>query len=156
MNLKERTYLWYIALLRIYVGYYFLQQGVRKFQRDFPHGDWIGRQIGDVPNLDLYPWYKIFLMNYLVPHHELFGYLVVAGEILVGSCLLLGLFTRLSAFVGFFMVINYYLGHGMLRGGAVVAQEQTFVVSLIIFLLSNAGRALGLDGVIFRKARGSK
>ena len=45
MNLKERTYLWYIALLRIYIGYYFLQQGIRKFQRDFPKGDWIGRQI---------------------------------------------------------------------------------------------------------------
>ena len=35
MNLKERTYLWYIAPLRIYVGYYMLQQGIRKFQRIF-------------------------------------------------------------------------------------------------------------------------
>ena len=54
MNLKERTYLWYIALLRIYVGYYMLQQGIRKFQRDFPRGDWIGRQIGDLATIDLY------------------------------------------------------------------------------------------------------
>jgi len=61
MNLKERTYLWYIAILRIYIGYYLLQQGIRKFLRDFPKGDWIGRQIGDIPSLDLYPWYKHFL-----------------------------------------------------------------------------------------------
>ncbi len=154
MNLKERTYLWYIALLRIYCGYYFLQQGFRKFQRDFPRGDWIGRQIGDVPNLELYPWYKTFLLNYVVPHHELFGYLIVCGEILVGTCLLLGLFTRLGALVGLYMVMNYYFGHGMVRGGAVVAQEQIFVVSLAIVLLSNPGRALGLDGAIF--GRGSK
>jgi len=156
MNLKERTYLWYIALLRIYCGYYFLQQGLRKFHRDFPHGDWVGRQIGDVPKLDLYPWYKTLLMNYLVPHHELFGYLIVCGEILVGTCLLLGLFTRLSSLVGLFLVINYYLGHGILRGGATVAQQQIFTVSLIIFLLSNAGHALGLDGIIFGSGRGSK
>lgn len=156
MNLRERTYLWYIALLRIYTGYYFLQQGLRKFQRDFPHGDWIGRQIGDLPNLDLYPWYKKFLMNYVVPHHELFGYLIVFGEILVGACLLLGLFTRFSAFVGLIMVMNYYLGHGMVRGGAIMAQEQIFSVSLIIFLLSNAGRALGLDGIIFAQGKGSR
>ena len=36
MNLKETTFLWYVAVLRIYVGYYMLQQGIRKFHRDFP------------------------------------------------------------------------------------------------------------------------
>src|SRR5262245_41505974 len=150
MNLKERTYLWYIALLRIYIGYYLLQQGIRKFQRDFSHGDWVGRQIGDLATLDLYPWYKEFLLASAVPHHALVGNLVMCGEILVGGCLLLGLLTRLSAFIALFMLINYYLGPGMARGGATMAQQQTFIVSLIIFLLSNPGRALGLDGLIFR------
>src|ERR687891_244091 len=107
MNLKERTYLWYVAILRIYVGYYMLLQGIRKFQRDFPRGDWIGRQIGDLAAIDL--------------------------------------LTRLSAVVGLFMLINYYLGPGMARGGAMVAQQQTFIVSMIIFILSNPGRTLGLD-----------
>jgi len=149
MNLNERTYLWYIALLRIYVGYYMLTQGVRKFQRDFPKGDWIGRQIGDLATLELYPWYKQFLTGYVVPHSEIFGYLVTAGEIAVGACLLLGLLTRLSALVGLFMLINYYLGPGMARGGATLAQQQTFIIALIIFVLSNPGRALGLDGLLF-------
>jgi uncharacterized membrane protein YphA (DoxX/SURF4 family) len=150
MNLKERTYLWYIALLRIYIGYYLLQQGIRKFQRDFPKGDWIGRQIGDIATLPLYPWYKTFLQSYVVPHRELFGNLVMAGEILVGACLLVGLFTRFSAIVGLFMIVNYYLGPGMARGGAQLAQQQTFIVALIVILLSNAGGALGLDGLVFR------
>ena len=154
MNLKERTYLWYIALLRIYIGYYFLQQGIRKYQRDFPHSDWIARYIGDLPNLDLYPWYNKLLMTYVVPHHELFGYLIMVGEVLVGVCLVTGLFTRLSALVGLFMVSNYYLGHGVIRGGATLAQEQIFSVSLIIFLLSNAGRAIGLDGLFSAKSKG--
>jgi uncharacterized membrane protein YphA (DoxX/SURF4 family) len=149
MNLKERTYLWYIALLRIYIGYYMLTQGIRKFHRDFPKGDWIGRQIGDVATLDLYPWYKTFLQSYVVPHSELFGYLVMAGEIAVGACLLLGLLTRFSAFVGLFMLMNYYLGPGMARGGAQLAQQQTFIVSLAIILLSNPGRTLGMDGLLF-------
>lgn len=156
MNLRERTYLWYIALLRIYMGYYFLQQGTRKFQRDFPHGDWIGRQMGDVATLDLYPWYKSFLLNYVVPHHELFGYLVMTGEIMVGACLLLGLLTRFAALIGLFLVINYYLGPGMARGGAAVAQQQTFAVCSIVFLLSNPGRALGLDGLLFGRGKVSR
>ncbi len=44
-----------------------------------------------------------------------------------------------------------YLGHGRVRGGAIAAPQQFFTVSLIIFLLSNAGRALGLDGIIFKR-----
>ena len=156
MHFKEKTYLWYIALLRIYVGYYLLTQGIRKFQRDFPRGDWIGRQIGDLTNLELYSWYKKFLSEMVLPHQELFGYLVMLGEIAVGLCLLLGLFTRFATCVGLFMLVNYYLGPGMARGGAPMAQQQTFIVALIVFLLSNPGRALGLDGLIFRGGRGAK
>lgn len=153
MNLKEKTYLWYIALLRLYIGYYLLRQGILKFRRDFPHGDWIGRQIGDVANLDLYSWYKSFLLNYVVPHHELFGNLVMFGEFLVGACLLLGFFTRVAAAVGLFLMLNYMFGPGMAQGGAPLAQQQTFAVCMILFLLSNPGRVLGLDGLIFRRGK---
>lgn len=156
LNLKERTYLWYIALLRIYIGYYMLQQGIRKFLRDFPKGDWIGRQIGDLQTLELYPWYKQFLVNYVVPHHELFGYLVTFGEMAVGACLLLGLLTRFSAFMGLFLIINYFLGIGSVRGGAQLAQQQTFMVSLVIIILSHPGRTLGLDGLLFNKGKGAR
>jgi uncharacterized membrane protein YphA (DoxX/SURF4 family) len=149
MNLKERTYLWYIAILRLYVGYYFLLEGYRKYERSFPKGDWVGRQIGNISSLDLYPWYKRFLLDYVVPHQELFGYLVMIGQIAVGACLLLGLFTRFGAIVGLVMVANCFLGPGMARGSATMAMQQIFLVSLAIIVLSNPGRTLGLDGLLF-------
>jgi uncharacterized membrane protein YphA (DoxX/SURF4 family) len=126
-----------------------LTQGIRKFQRDFPKGDWVGRQIGDLATLDLYPWYKRFLTAYVVPHSELFGYLVTIGEITVGACLLLGLLTRVNALVGLFMLINYYLGPGMAHGSLMLAHQQILIIALMIFVLSNPGRALGLDGLLF-------
>jgi thiosulfate dehydrogenase [quinone] large subunit len=154
MNLKERTYLWYIVLLRLYVGYYLLFQGIRKYQRNFPHGDWIGRQIGDLSNVDLFSWYRNFLVEYVVPHAELFGYVVMAGEILVGTCLLLGLFTRISALVGLFMIVNYYLGPGMAHGGLLLAYQKIFTLCLAIIFLSNPGRTIGLDGLFASGSRG--
>lgn len=156
MNLKERTYLWYIAVLRIYVGYYLLWQGLRKYQGNFPKGDWIGRQLGDIASLDLYPWYKQFLLGYVVPHREFFGYLVMVGEIAVGACLLVGLFTRFSAVLGLFMLINYYLGPGMARGGAALAHQQIFILALAIFVLSRPGRTLGLDGLLFGRGKAAR
>jgi len=160
MNLRERTYLWYIAVLRIYVGYYLFFQGIGKFRHNFPKGDWIGRQIGDIASLDLYPWYKAFLQNYVVPRSELFGYLVMIGEIAVGVCLLLGLFTRLSALVGLVMLVNYYLGPGTARGGYLLAHQQLYIIALAIFVLAGPGRTLGLDALLSRgagaKGKGSK
>ncbi len=151
MNFRERTYLWYVVILRLWIGYYFLQQGIRKFLRDFPHGDWITRQIGELDKIDLYPWYKAFLATIVVSHRELFGYLVMTGEILVGLCLLLGLLTRFSSLVGLFLVLNYYLAIGMARGGATLAQQQTFIVCLIVLFLTNPGKTLGLDAWLLRK-----
>lgn len=156
MNFKERTYLVYLALPRIFVGYYLFFQGVGKYQRNFPKGDWIGRQIGDLAALDLYPWYKNFLLNYVVPHSELVGYLVMIGELAVGACLLLGLFTRVSAAVGLFMMVNYCLGPGMARGGYMLAFQQINIIALATFALAGAGRSLGLDGLLFRGGGGGK
>ena len=151
MNLKERTYLWYVVLLRLWIGYYLLQQGIRKYQRDFPHIDWIKAQIGELDKVEIYGWYKSFLMNTVVPHRELFGYLVMSGEILVGLCVLVGLLTRFSAIIGIFMLVNYFFGPCMARGGATLAQQQTFIVSLLVLTLANAGRTLGLDGLLFKR-----
>src|SRR5499427_10314385 len=82
MNLKAKTYLWYIVILRVYIGYYLLQQGTLKYLRSFPQSDWINRQIGDLNQVEIYAWYKSFLIDVVVPHRELFGYLVALGEIL--------------------------------------------------------------------------
>lgn len=152
MNLSERTYLWHVVLLRLWIGYYMLQQGINKYRRDFPHGDWIGRQIGDLGKIEIYPWYKSFLADVVAPNSVLFGNLVMWGEIAVGACLILGLLARWSSIVGLFMMVNYIFGPGMARGGAPLAQQETFSVAFLVFILSGPGRTLGLDGFLFRRA----
>ncbi|MCX5825517.1 MAG: DoxX family protein [Deltaproteobacteria bacterium] len=151
MNLKGKTYLFYIVILRLWIGYYFLQQGTRKFLHGFANSDWIGRQIGDLATIDIYSWYRSFLITIVNPHHVLFGYLITWGEIMVGLCLLLGIFTRFSSFIGLFIVLNFFFGPGMAKGGASFAQQQTFLVTLVVFILSNPGQTFGLDRFLFKR-----
>ena len=153
MNLKWKTSLWYIVILRVWVGYYFFQLGIKKLLHGFPNSDWIGRQIGDIATLDLYPWYKSFLLTIVVPHHVLFGYLVTFGEILVGASLFLGILTRISSCAGIFILLNLFFGIGMVKGGASLAQQETFILLMVVFILSNAGKTLGLDGYLFKSKR---
>jgi len=152
-NLGEKTYLWHVVILRAYIGGYLLYQGSRKFLRDFPHSDWVGRQIGDLIEVDLFSWYKDFLLSVVSLHEVLFGYLVMYGEILIGLSLILGLLTRFSSFMGIIMFINYVLGPGMARGGSTSGQTLTFLVSMIVLFLSNPGRTLGLDAFLFAKSK---
>lgn len=152
MNLSERTYLWHLVPLRLWIGYYMLHQGANKYLRDFPHSDWIERQIGDLAKVNLYPWYKTFLAETVIPNSVLFGKLVMWGEIAVGVCLVLGLLARWSSIVGLFMMAHYILGPGMARGGAPLAQQETFAVAFLVFILSSPGRTLGMDGIFARRA----
>ena len=151
LNVSEKTCLGYVLPLRLWIGGYLLYQGIRKYLRDFPNADWIKAQIGDLDKVELFAWYKSFLVDVVIPNRELFGTLVMYGEILVGLCLVLGLLTRFSSIVGLFMLLNYYFGPGMARGGATLGQQQTFIVSLVVLLLTNPGRTLGVDGFLFKR-----
>jgi len=151
LNLSEKTCLGYVVILRVYIGSYLLYQGIRKYLRDFPHGGWIERQIGKLNEVELFSWYKDFLSNVVTPNQELFGYLVMYGEILVGICLIIGLLTRFSAGVGIFMLANYMLGPGWARGASTYAQTQTFFIAMIVLFLANPGRTLGVDGFLFKR-----
>lgn len=151
LNLTEKTYAGYVVILRVWIGSYMLYQGSRKFLRDFPNSDWITRQIGEMGKVELFSWYKWFLTEIVIPNRELFGYLVMYGEILVGLCLVIGLLTRLCAGVGMFMFLNYMLGPGMARGASTLGQTQTFFVAMIVLFLTNPGRTLGVDGFLFKR-----
>jgi uncharacterized membrane protein YphA (DoxX/SURF4 family) len=153
--MSKLTNLWYIVPLRLWVGYYMLQQGIAKYKRDFPHGDWIGRQIGDVNTVETFEWYRKFLIDTVVTHKELFGQLVMYGELAVGVCVLLGLLTRYASIVGLFLMINYFCGVGFPKGGAPQAQQITFAVSFLVFILSSPGRVLGLDAMLFGSRGGA-
>jgi hypothetical protein len=75
MNLRQQTFLWYIVILRLYIGYYLLQQGILKYLRGFPQSDWINRQIGDLNKVEIFSWYKSFLINVVVPIGNCLGIL---------------------------------------------------------------------------------
>jgi hypothetical protein len=52
------------------------------------------------------------------------------------------------------MLVNYYLGPGTAKGGVMLAQQQMFIIALAVFVLSNPGRSLGLDGLLFSGGKG--
>lgn len=151
-NRHAETKLWHVAILRIFFGYYFFQDGLGKLTGGFTGPGvlekWLTTKAGAA-----FDWYKPFLTGVLIPHHQLVAGLITWGMILAGLTLLCGLLTRPAALVGIFMTLNFYLAKG--GGSPATTSDQAFMAGLLVVFLARAGRAYGLDGWLARRYPGS-
>jgi thiosulfate dehydrogenase [quinone] large subunit len=88
---------------------------------------------------DVQMWYATFLKATVLPHIVVWSNLVTMGELLVGLGLVVGLFTGLAAFFGFFMNLNFMLA------GAVSTNPILLVLALGIMLAHRVAGYWGLD-----------
>jgi len=97
-------------------------------------------------------WYKDFLQTTVLPHASGFATLQAYGEVVVGLGLVLGLFTPLTAVIGLALSLNYGLATQWMSFG-----QQGFhlllITSMVIFVVTGAGRVLGLDALLRRRLR---
>lgn len=140
---------WLWLLLRLYVGWEWLNAGWGKIQSPawtgsqagtalsgFINGA-LGKTAGDHPDVQV--WYAWFLQHLVLPYAGVWSYLVAWGELLVGVALILGLFTGLAAFFGSFMNANY------LMAGTVSTNPLLFIIATWLVLAWKTAGWWGLD-----------
>jgi thiosulfate dehydrogenase [quinone] large subunit len=140
---------WIWLILRLYVGWQWLEAGRGKLQSAAWTGGNAGAAItgfvtgaltktaGDHP--DVQGWYAWFLQVVVLPHAPLWSRLIAWGEVLVGVALIVGLFTGLAAFFGSFMNVNYLLA------GAVSTNPILFAIATWLVLAWKMAGWWGLD-----------
>jgi len=148
-NWEEETRLWYVALLRIFFGYYFLFDGLGKLTSGFTRPGVLEKRLLLWASETAFEWYKPFLKSVAIPHHQLFAQLIAWGMILAGLALLFGLFTRPAALAGIFMTLNFFLAKG--GGSPATTSDQGFIAGLFVVLLTRSGRSFGLDRWLARR-----
>lgn len=137
---------WFILALRLMIGYAFLYSGVSKVTASEPFSakgylmnvastngnplepffHWIGTT----------PW-MLDLVNVAVPW----------GEVLIGLAVMVGIFTRLSAFFGALMMLMFYFGNWSIDHGFINGDFAYMLVFLSVAAFG-AGRILGLDAYL--------
>ena len=91
-----------------------------------------------------------FVKDVVLPHFYFFAPQVYFSEVLIAVTLILGLFSRLGAFVGTLMAINLWLG--LYRSSAEWPWTYFFLIVIqITLLVQRPGRSLGLDAVLLRR-----
>ncbi|MFZ3043528.1 MAG: TQO small subunit DoxD [Minisyncoccia bacterium] len=139
--------LWFIV--RIYLGYAWFMAGYEKLinpawfgsgagaaMQGFVQGA-LGKTGGAHPDVSM--WYASFLQSTVVPHLTVWSNAITIGELAIGLGLILGLFTGVAAFFGFFMNLNFLLA------GTVSVNPIWLVLALGIMLARRVAGRWGLD-----------
>ena len=134
---KNRIFAVLLAILRIFIGYRWLSAGLSKIQGgSFEAGGFI-RAASE--NAAVPEWWAGFLQAVALPNEEIFSFLVMWGELLVGIALIAGIFTNFAALMGITMNLSF------LFSGAGMMDAQMAILTIFIAIAgSNAGR-YGLD-----------
>ncbi|MDL2343568.1 DoxX family membrane protein [Deinococcus sp. MIMF12] len=143
------------ALLRVYVGWQWLQAGWHKVTDPA----WVGPQAGTAvtgflqgalakttgerPSVS--GWYGSFIENFALPNATLFSYLVAFGEVAVGIALVLGLLTGVAAFFGGLMNANF------LFAGTLSTNPLLFILATWLVLAWRVAGWWGLDRWVLPK-----
>lgn len=136
-----------LTFLRIYLGMVFLVSAWPKVQQDF------------TPSLLLFleragqtahPFYLDFMSRVLVPNAGVIAVLVAWGELLVGTTLLLGLMTRLSATVALLLSLNSMLAQGAWLWTP-TSHNAAFACIALALIIGAAGRTFGVDAFLARR-----
>ena len=144
---KDTRAAWLWLPLRLYLGWSWLQHGLRKVTNpawtesgEALAGFWGNAVATDPKPVISVPWYREFIEAMLgAQAYTWFSDLVVYGELLVGVALILGAFTGIAAFFGAFMNWNYIMA------GSASTNALLLAIAVGVMLAWKVSGWIGLD-----------
>jgi uncharacterized membrane protein YphA (DoxX/SURF4 family) len=136
------------CLLRVIVGTMWWQQSLWKVP---PHYDWgLIHWMQEMVEHGSIQLQSDLVRDLVLPNIAIFGPLVYAIEVAIAVSLILGLATRLGAFLGALMAINLWLGLYNAPGEWPWTYMFLVVIQLVYFI-DPPGRSLGVDALLWRR-----
>jgi uncharacterized membrane protein YphA (DoxX/SURF4 family) len=141
--MNERIPLAFLVPLRLFCGVILVLEGWSKFQGDWLHGAPILNSLDGWVNAQKTYHFFLPVVQTARAHPKIFGTLVTVGELVIGASMVLGILTRLSAFLGAVMLFSFAFGAGQspVPPGNALLMGAIFV----LFIFAPPGRVLGFD-----------
>ncbi len=143
ITLSERSMIG-LALIRIFVGYLWFQQLSWKMPPSFQG---LHPYLVKEASHTILPGYGYIIQHVFLPNFILLATGTWTAELVVGLCLIFGIFTRFGALLSALLAIQLYLGLAFAPGEWYWTYGMIVLLGLVIATVP-AGRRLGLDQVI--------
>ncbi len=140
-----------ISFLRVFLGYYYLEQALHQFRGDYLSRPKLAAQITDIlPTLQTAGWYRNFLEVVVIPNWQVFAFAILGLQFAIAVSYIIGYVVRPMALVGVLLSFNLMI----LSGPQLTDLYKTFVAIHLIMAWVGAGRCLGFDYYFFKRRRG--
>ena len=140
-----------IAFLRVYLGYFYLEQASFHYKGDFSTQPQLSEMINQwAPSSGAPGWYQDFLIQIVAEQWQFFSSAISVTEFLIGLSLVLGYlvrpFTVLAAFVAMHFLWISSPDQSLLY--------KTLIAVNLSLCWLGAGRCFGIDYYFYKKMRG--
>lgn len=150
-----------LAIVRIITGLAFFTFGFSKvFIADAAGKKFVDTFPGFVQNAlttgHPYGFWRPFLEHVVTPNAQLFAWSVSIGEMVLGLCLVLGIFSRIASFFGILMMLSIHFCSNPFATNdpfamkvGIFMQQGTYILLLMVFMSKDSAKSLSVSG--FRK-----
>ncbi|MNJ92698.1 hypothetical protein D3C87_103720 [compost metagenome] len=140
-----------ISFLRIFLGYYYLEQALIKYRGDFLTRPRIADQIAEwLPASHAPNWYKVFVSAQVIPHWQTVAFIILGLEFAVAVSYIAGYVVRPVALLGVLLCLNMLF----MSGPGFEDFYKTILAVHVMMAWVGAGRCLGFDYYFFKRRRG--
>lgn len=140
-----------VALLRVFLGYYYLQQALAKFHSDFLSRPRLAASMAEnLPILQIPSWYKNVIEDVLIPNWQTVAFTLTGVEFAIAISYLIGYVVRPMGLLASLVTLHLLLT-------APPAQADFLRLMLACHLTMSwlgAGRCLGVDYYFYKRVRG--
>jgi len=130
---------------RLFYGLFFFQAGLNKIMSDWSSERLVAAFQQRLTELNPDSFASLYLENFALNVTGLIAFIVTWGELVAGIGLLLGIATRWSAALAFFILLNIAIG------GYYDASLLPFFAMNIAFVIWPMGRKFGFDRYLHRR-----
>lgn len=135
---------WALSAMRVGMGLFFLYEAFTQLRKGWLGGDGLARFLqARIDNGSVPGFYEPFLTDVVIANDGLFTPIVILGEVGMGTALVLGLLTRVTALNGIFMNLNFLVMNDKEFGAAGI--DALFVIGQIVLFVFAARQALSAD-----------
>lgn len=141
-----------VAFMRVFVGYYYLNQGLLNLRGDFLTHAYLAEDIrAYLPKSPAPEWFKFALEQVVIPNWQIFAVSVVGLQLAIGVSYLIGYMVRPFSALGILLAFALLLAVGQQQAEI----QATFLLMLHLTLgWLGAGRCLGMDYYFYKRRRG--
>ena len=151
-SIKYVGHLLPIAFLRIFLGYFYLNQALARLSGDFLTHAYLAEDIrAFLPRSRAPEWYKTVLESVVIPNWHYFAIALVVAQMAIGVSYIVGYMVRPLSLVA--IAVGFA---SLFAVGPGPSEAQATFLMVLHFTLGwmGAGRCLGVDYFFYKRRRG--